>query len=269
MTTAIIQNAEPFSPEQTAEYKARFNREGFLHIPDVLTAEEVEALKAAIDRVFDDPNAAADDRLYGSFVAVRLFECDPIFEDMLTREPIISLVESILEPNCHLIAQNVVRNEPGQAIDEFHVDDTLIFPIGEGMERHDPDSELPVFIVTVQIPLTDIPSEEYGPTQFVPGSHYSGRQPNDTANPSFEGVGPQSIFCKAGDIYLQNGQCWHRGVPNNSDRTRYLLQLAYGKRLVAQRFYPFVNYSFPPGVLERADERRKRVLGFHPSGAYG
>jgi ectoine hydroxylase-related dioxygenase (phytanoyl-CoA dioxygenase family) len=188
---------------------------------------------------------------------------------MLTREPIISLMENLLGPDCHLIAQNAVRNAPGQAIDTFHADDLVMFPIGDDSKRHDPSLTMPVFICTVQIPLTDIPSVEYGPTQFVPGSHYSGRQPNDPYNPSFEGREPVSILCKAGDIYLHNGQCWHRGAPNTSDRTRYLLQLAYGMRWVSQRFYPFVNYQLPPDVLERADDRRKRVLGDHSKGAYG
>ena len=69
--------------------------------------------------------------------------------------------------------------------------------------------------------------------------------------------------------YLHNGQCWHRGAPNTSNRTRYLLQLAYGMRFISQRFYPFVNYHLPQHVFDRADDRCKRVLGFHPKGAYG
>src|SRR5262249_4800117 len=161
------------------------------------------------------------------FVAVRLFEDDPVFEDMLTREPIIGIVEGILGKSCHLVAQNIVRNAPGQAIDNFHADDLVMFPVAEGMERHDPRLQMPIFMLTVQIPLTDIPSVEYGPSEFVPGSHCSGRQPDNPKTPTFEGRGPVSILCKAGDVYLHNGQCWHRGAPNRSNRTRYLLQLAY------------------------------------------
>jgi hypothetical protein len=269
MQSSITQNAAPFSEAQTAEFKRDFYRDGFLLIRDVLQAEEIAALKSAIDRVFNEDKWKQTDNIYGSFVGVRLFEIDAVFEDMLTREPIIGLVESILGPDCHLIAQNVVRNAPGQAIDTFHVDDLVILPVAEGMERHDPRLTMPVFLLTIQIPLTDIPSVEYGPTEFVPGSHYSGKNPNDPHNPSFEGQGPVPILCKAGDIYLHNGQCWHRGAPNTSDRTRYLLQLAYGQRWVSQRFYPFVNYRWPQHVLDRSDERRKRVLGVHPKGAYG
>jgi len=128
---------------------------------------------------------------------------------------------------------------------------------------------MPLHVVTVQIPLTDMDTIEKGPTQFVPGSHYSGRQPNDTKAPTFEGRGPDTILCKAGDVYLHNGQCWHRGAPNTSDQPRYLLQLSYSRRWVSQRFFPFVNYEIPPRVLARADDRRKRVLGFHAKGPYG
>jgi ectoine hydroxylase-related dioxygenase (phytanoyl-CoA dioxygenase family) len=250
-----------------AEELAAFNRDGFLHIPGVLTPEEIAALKAGVDRVFEDDCFKAN--RYSDYIAARLFETDPIFEEMLTREPIISLIENILGKDCHLIAENVVRNAPGQAIDFFHADDLVILPIAEGMERHDPRLTMPVFICTVQIPLTDIPSIEYGPTEYVPGSHYSGREPNDPYRPSFEGREPVPIFCNAGDIYLHNGQCWHRGAPNTSTRTRYLFQLSYGMRWVSQRFYPFMNYQLPQHVLDNADERRKRVLGFHPQGAYG
>ena len=247
--------------------QADFNRDGFLLVPGVFDAGEVEALKMRIDRVFEDE--AFQDNRYSDFIGVRLFETDALFVRALTREPIISLVESILGPDCHLVAQNIVRNRPGQAIDTFHVDDLLILPVGPGMERQDPRLTMPVFILTVQMPLTDIPALEFGPTQYVPGSHYSGRHPNDPYQPSFEGREPVSVLCRAGDSYLHNGQCWHRGAPNTSDRTRYLFQMSFGRRFVSQRFYPFVNYQLPQHVLEGADDRTKRVLGFHPKGAYG
>ena len=259
--------AASLTPEHIEEFNVRFMRDGFLHIPGVLTLEEVSELKAATDRVFEDDTYEAN--RYNEYIGVRLFETAPIFEEMLTREPIISLAESILGSNCHLICENVVRNRPGQAIDFFHADDEVILAIAEGMTRHDPRLQMPVFMITVQIPLTDVPSIEYGPTQYVPGSHYSGREPDDLYHPTFEGQEPVSILCRAGDIYLHNGQCWHRGAPNTSNQTRYLFQLTYGKRWVAQRFYPFMNYRMPQHVIDNADEQRRRVLGFHSKGAYG
>jgi hypothetical protein len=78
-----------------------------------------------------------------------------------------------------------------------------------------------------------------------------------------------SILCKAGDLYLQHGQLWHRGAPNTLDRRRCLYQVAYGDRRMAQRLFPNLNYQVPPHILEGADERLLRVLGKHPVGYYG
>jgi len=255
----------PFGEERTRELLGRFHADGFLHIPGVFGADEVAALRAGIDEAFANPRWKGN--LYGDFIAVRLFEIAPIFEQVLAREPIIGLVERILGADCHLIAQNAVRNAPGQAIDAWHVDETLYFPLGAGMVRHDPRLQMPVFVCTVQCPLTDIPSVEYGPSEYVPGSQYSGRGPGEP--PVFEGRGPVQVLCRAGDIYLHNPQTWHRGMPNRSDRTRYLFQLSYGRRWIAQRFHPFITYRLPEGILDRGDERRRRVLGAHPKGPYG
>ena len=106
-------------------------------------------------------------------------------------------------------------------------------------------------------------------SQFVPGSHYSGRQPDDSEHPTFDGKAPVSLLMKAGDLYLLNGQTWHRGAPNQTDRVRYLFHQVYGQRFVAQRFWPYLNYRMPDYVLEGADERLLRVLGKHPEMAYG
>lgn len=259
----------PFSPAENQRLVDEFTQAGCLLIPGVLPPAEVAALKVALDQAFADPRAAASDHLYGDYIIVRLFELNQRFRDLLVREPIISLMECLLGPDCHLIANNAVRNRPGQAIDNFHVDDLLWFPLPPEVPRFDARMAFPTFLLNVQMPLTDIPADEFGPTQFVPGSHYSGRHPNDAKNPTWEGRGPTSIFCRAGDIYLQHSQVWHRGAPNTSTRTRYLLQQAYGRRFIAQRFYPFLNYRMPEHVLVGADERLLRVLGKHAKGAYG
>ncbi len=262
----------PFNPEKSKEILDTFARDGVVLIPGVLSQEECAALRNHIDASYLDPKQP-NHYTPNSNILVRMFESSNLMRDLLIREPIISLVETVLGAQCHLMAQNVVRNGRGWAIDTFHADvDTdcgLEFPLPPEIPRHDPRLKLPVFRMTVQIMLTDCDQEQYGPTQFVLGSHYSGRHPSDPQKPSFEGRGPTNVLCKAGDIYLHNGQAWHRGAPNNSDRTRYLLQLAYCQRWVSQRFFPFIDYKMPPHVWEGANDRLQRVLGRHPRGPYG
>jgi len=259
----------PFSAEKTREIIVTYNREGCVHIPQVFAPDEVVALKAAIDRVFAGRSPKTVASFSGEYIAMRLFEWDNLFRDLLVREPVISLMEAIFGADCHLIANNVVRNRPGEAISTYHVDERLMYPLPEGVARHDPRVIFPMHLLNVQMPMTDIESIEFGPTQYVPESHFSGRHPNDPLDPVWEGRRGVSIFCKAGDVYFQHGQVWHRGAPNTSNCTRYLLQQAFASRMIAQRFFPFLNYRMPDHVLEGAGERLLRVLGKHPAGPYG
>ncbi len=80
----------------------------------------------------------------------------------------------------------------------------------------------------MQVALSDILTQEDGPTEIVPGSQFSGRD-SPKENPLFEGHGPEAMLCRAGDIYLFNHQVWHRGSPNTGKRTRYLMQLQYAR----------------------------------------
>ena len=112
----------------------------------------------------------------------------------------------------------------------------------------------------------------------------SGRSPpRDTPNPSFEGQGPFSMLCKAGDVYVQNPNCWHRGVsasalsassrkkclsgaaavqaPNTSERTRYLFQTQYAVDWAFRRFGWMNRVPVPESELRRADDSLLGVLG--------
>ncbi|MFJ3975173.1 hypothetical protein [Streptomyces sp. NPDC090021] len=48
-----------------------------------------------------------------------------------------------------------------------------------------------------------------------------------------------------------------------------MLTTAYGRRFISQRFYPFIGYRLPDGVLEGASVRLARFLGRHDKGPYG
>ncbi|MCE9614656.1 MAG: phytanoyl-CoA dioxygenase family protein [Lentisphaerae bacterium] len=268
--TSPVEKGQPFSDSQCRDIVDRFVRDGYVHIPGVLSVNEVRELVARLDRIRADPTLADRDIAYSDYIFVRLFEIDRMFRDLLVREPLIGLFERLLGKDCHLIANNAVLNDPGQAISNWHIDFAQPwFPLPDGMPRFDPALRFPTFMVNGQIALSDVPSDEYGPTQVVPGSHYSGRHPNDAECPTFEGHGPHAIFVRAGDVYLQHPMVWHRGAPNTSNRRRYLLQHNMGMRMMAQKFYPFLNYHMPTHVLAGADERLLRVLGKHPKGAYG
>ena len=265
-----IKKGEPFNDKYVQEIISDFKRDGFRLIPGVLDKDEITALRERTDSLIADKEVVKagyvqlvtrTDRLDEPYILRHTNELDRMFCDLLIREPIISLMEAIFGPDIRQCGMNVLRNDKSKAIDEWHIDDNLFFPLPDDIPHHDARIDMPLFWLNVQIPLTDIESIEYGPTEFVPGSHYSGKHPpNKDDKLQFEGRDPVSIFCKAGDIYLHNPQCWHRGAPNQSDRVRYLLQNQYGPRWTSLRYNAYVKQKMPAHILEGASDRMLEVL---------
>lgn len=267
MISGKILKGQALDDETQKEVLEAFHRDGFALIPNVLSSGEVSALREVTDRCFADPvlsntkyTSASGDGADG-FVLRNTLELDVVFVEMLMREPILSLAQSIVGEDCKFCGQNVIRNPKGKAIAVWHVDDRVEFPLPDNLLRHDARIQMPVQWFTIQMALSDIETIEDGPTQFVPGSQYSGRHPNSQEEPSFEGRGPVSMMCKAGDVYLQNNQCWHRGAPVSSDRTRYVFQSQYAAGWAHRRFGEYNRVPVPPSILDKSDERLKSLLG--------
>ena len=280
MTETPILAGEPFSPEKNHEIAEQFFRDGFVYIPGVLTQDEVAALRDKTDVFMDDPELQArfnpnlgdtryvqvrDDDTSGQllpFILRNTIELDQVFRDMLVREPILSLAEAVVGKDSKFCGQNVIRNVPGLAIDRWHCDSgDAYFPLPDEIERHDARLRMPVMWFTVQMPLTDIDSIEDGPTQYVPGSHYSGRTPDDQETPVFDGNGPVSVFCKAGDVYLHDPMCWHRGAPHTAGRTRYLFQSQYAAHWAYTRFNLYNRVPVADDALRTASDKLLNLLG--------
>jgi len=247
----------------------QFHRDGYLVIPDALGSDVVARLREGVERAFAEPCAEAE--LYGGNMGQiwrpKMFERGPEFEELVDNPRIIDLVEAILGADCHLIANSALRTGPGEGISNWHSDETVRFPRPADVPL-DPRVPIPCFVLNFNYYLCDV-DEELGPTQFVPGSHRSGRQPS-RGELTYEGRGVESALGPTGTAVMWHDQVWHRGAPNQSqDRVRWVQQAPYGRRFIAQRFYPFINYRMPEEILERANPRRKRLLGLHGIGAYG
>ena len=263
MNASSILRGEAYSQEQTDGIIADFRRDGFVLIPGVLERNEVDALVQMTDKLFDDAEAQAHGYVQAEFILRHTNELDRVYCDLLIREPILSLMEAIFGPGCQQCGMNVLRTDDKKAIDRWHVDDALFFPLPPEVTRHDPRIDIPILWLTVQVPLTDIETIEHGPSQYVPGSHYSGRRPPEDTTPVFEGHGPIDVLCKAGDVYLHNPQCWHRGTPNTSGNVRYLLQQQYGPAWAFPRYNAYISYKMREELLENADPRLLKVIGDH------
>lgn len=257
----------PASDEQIQKWVETFHRQGFLFLENVLPPEWCAELREDLDRALrDNPNGLNNMSQYLD-LAHRMFETSRANLRLFDLEPIVSFAEALVAPNCHVIHNNSFVTRPGGGISTWHQDDPPHFLVTEGAPPK--NVRLPVLFFTANYYLTDVTEVAHGGTEVIPGSHLFGAPPpKDVAGTEWEGQIHYNLG-RAGSVIMFNNQVWHRGGPNRSDRTRYITQVTYARRIVGHKYYPFMNYVMPEHVYKDADPRLRRLLGFLNRGAYG
>jgi len=241
-----------------------FHKQGFLFLENILTPDHCAELREDLDRVLKDSPDRDNAKIQ---LHPRMFESSPANLRLFDLEPIASLAEAMIAPTCHVIHNNSFRTPPGGGLTTWHQDDPPHYVVTHGQAPT--NVHLPVLFFTCNYYLTDVTEREHGGTEAIPGSHLFGKTPPaDMAGTEWE-----SRICynlgRAGSVVMFNNQVWHRGGPNLSQRTRYITQITYARRIIGHKYYPFMNYTMPEHVYRDADPRRKRLLGFLGRGAYG
>ena len=240
-----------------------FHRDGFLVLPDILSAERVAELRDDLDETLAQPDAVKNQYLE---LRMRMFEISRANVRLFDLEPIASFAEALIAPDCHVVHNNSFRTPPGMGISMWHQDDAPHLLVTHGAPPT--NIRLPVLLFTANYYLSDVTEEAHGPTQVVPGSHLFGAPCPAVLEEAHE---KKVVSCmgRAGSVVMFNNQVWHRGAPNTSNRTRYMTQVSYARRLIGHKYFPFMNYQMPEHVYADANPRLKRLLGFLPTGNYG
>ncbi|MEZ4621921.1 MAG: hypothetical protein R2867_41320 [Caldilineaceae bacterium] len=120
MTTTAANSAQlagtTASPEQIQEWVETFHKQGFLFLQHVLPPDWCAQLRADLDWALENnPNGlnASNEKL---ILAHRLFESSQANLRLFDMEPIVSLAEALIAPNCHVIHNNSFKTPPGMAL---------------------------------------------------------------------------------------------------------------------------------------------------------
>lgn len=244
-------------------------RDGYVYLPSVLNADQIAELKHQMDTLQPRPESFDKHQTpdNGTFLNKHInntFNRHPLFLSYLDYPNIIDIAEGVHDGDCHCMGMTAWVTGPGRPNQKLHTD-WLPLELPEEI-LSDPRVRTPIFITTTHFYLNDI-YDQLGPTTFIPGSHLSGRSPNgDTA---WKGQTEKAIFCKAGDVVIFRSEVWHRGTANTSSDARYLLQVHYAKRMITQKFPPYLNqFQFDPDILAQATPRQRRLMGDHKKGSY-
>ena len=262
--------AQRYAVYETEHMLGALEHEGYATIADALPEQQCAQARAMIDALqpshwdqVHSPVARQEpERAIDRYLCV--FNRDPCWLQFIDRPGIIDLAEAALGADCHIIGMTAWRSHPGSRSEALHVD---YLPFASSGSRVTAPSHTPIFIMTVQFYLSDV-TEDLAPTRVVPGSHRAGRAPRDPES-EWQGRSPEIILANAGDALVFRSDVWHGGSDNRSERDiRYLLQVHYGRREMAQHFSPFMEWRFNPAVLAAASKRQRRLLGDHDPGAY-
>lgn len=254
----------PFALDDVAGMTEAMHTDGFALIRDVLAPDEVRTLRDAIDRLqpFGFDALGATDH----FKCV--FNRDRLFLSYIDHPGVIDLAEATMGPECHIIGETAWRSHPGHNGWHPHTDRVFV-EMPEDMAL-DPRFRLPIFVCTAHYYLNDM-TLDLAPTWVIPGSHRSGKKLNwgSETNPTWQGRELEPVLCKAGDVLFFRSEIWHTGSRNTTvDTTRYLLQVHYSQRTIAQQFSPYMAFQFNPEILAVANPRQRRLLGDHKQAAY-
>lgn len=252
-----------FTLEDTAGMAQALHEDGFALIPGVLSKEEVAAARDAIDRL--QPFGFDHMGLTEHYKCV--FNRERLFLNYIDRAGVVDLAEATMGAQCHIIGMTAWKSHPGHDGWQPHTDHTLVTVPAETASNPD---HFPVYLCTAHYYLDDI-HEDLCPTYVIPGSHRSGHALSwgKDSDPVYQGKRLEPVLCKAGDVLFFRSEVWHTGSKNKTaDEIRYLIQVHYSHRTIAQRFSPF-PFTFNPEILAVANERQLRLLGKHPEMAYG
>jgi len=254
-----LNNQAP-SEQKLAQWEDQLWADGYLVIKNALGAEATAHFRKRLETMVPSPGYKVS--------LVRLFERGMDFIALLENEPVLSLMRRVLGPEMHVVMLQGHRNFKGGTFSNWHADELHVQRLANVSDEVD----YPPVINTVNCHyyVVDV-DESLGPTQVVPASHRACRdpRPEDGDVPGWRGRGPVSLTCQAGDCVLQSGQIWHRGAPNATGRFRLSVVPAYGRRFVAQRFWPYLNYHLSRDILDRCTPSQRKLLGEHEIGAYG
>ncbi len=246
----------------TADHLEALHTQGFTVLPGVLDAPSIATLRSLIDTlqpIHWDYQGLVDDH----FKCV--FNRGPEWLPYLDLPGVIELAEAALDEDCHVIGQTAWRSHPGFVGADLHLDH-LVMELPETLLA-DPGFRLPMQVCTAHLYLDDIDAD-LCPTRVIPGSHRAGRRPRP-GEIDWHGRQAEAVLCKAGDVLMFRSELWHAGSRNRTaDRSRYLLQVHYGRRMVAQKFSPYLAFRFNPDVLDACTPRQRRLLGDHQAAEY-
>ena len=210
------------SPEALPDGKiAEYRKNGFVHVPGVLTPEETqrfrEAVLALLERKKQSSMLYRDEAVFTQMVNV--WRDDPVLRNLTLHPTISGIAARLAGVPLRLWHDQVLIKQPGKSVPtEFHQDQP-------GWAHQNSRQPISAWIALVDVPV------ERGCMTFIPGSQRYEDLPlgsSSTHDPDllFKSC-PELVWdprvtipLRAGDCTFHHGRCAHMAHPNTTDSAR-------------------------------------------------
>jgi ectoine hydroxylase-related dioxygenase (phytanoyl-CoA dioxygenase family) len=198
-----------------SDHQARLARDGYTIVEDVLSAAEVDALLADVERLERELGEGPGKNPFEGFRTVRIYNLlahGKRFEAIPVHERILPLVEGVLDSGCLVSSLSSIAIGPGEAAQPTHADDMLL-----------PLAKPHVAVVcNTMWALTDFTAAN-GATRVIPGSHRADRNP--VLGETYTNTVAAEM--RRGSVLVFDGSIWHGGGANQTDARRVGIAMNY------------------------------------------
>lgn len=222
----------------------RFREDGYVILPDVLTASEIAQVRSELAPHFEHfgRNPFEGERTQRAYA---LLAKAPSLARLVEHPEVLAIVDQVLMPTYLLWGAIAINVHPGETAQAFHCDDDAGAP---------PRPRAPQGVSTIWA-LDDF-TETNGPTELIPGSHLWG--PGEA--PNEDDPRARKALMTAGSVMVWAGPLFHRGSANVGDTTRLGITLQYSQPWLRQ--IENMVLAVPPEKAARYSPRVREMLGY-------
>src|SRR5712692_4627849 len=205
----------PIAPD----HRRQLDEQGFVRLEGFIAPERRSRLSDRIEALFAseaDEAGAEFRREAGARRLANLVDKGEVFVDCILDPAVLEHVGHVLGPRFKLSSLNARSANPhSEESQPLHVDAGAL-----------PDER--GYWVCNTVWLLDDFTTDNGALRVVPGSHRSGRRPQDAlADPERPHPDEVLVTGRAGDLVVMNSHLWHGGTANRTDRPRLALHAFY------------------------------------------
>lgn len=216
----------PLTPEQIANYR----RDGFIHLPDVITGAELEAMRNAVagavqeESVNEDPKRVKSSYEQIFIQKVNLWSRHDDVKHFVLSKRFGNIAAKLMGSRARIWHDQALFKEPHTGAKTPWHQDTPYWP-------HEPKVEQ----TTIWIALRDATIHN-GCMSFLPGTqklldiepvNLADPQELFAVAPQTKGIKPETVELKAGSCTFHNGMTFHYAGPNRSDGMREAFAIIY------------------------------------------